>query len=44
LCELVELNLIRVQLRRVDPRVPQERAKHGDIATALAEETNPALP
>jgi hypothetical protein len=38
LCELVELDLVCVELRRVDSRVPEQRAKRTDVAAALAQE------
>jgi hypothetical protein len=41
LLELVKLDLVRVELRRVDPRVSEERTKRPDVAAALAEEASP---
>ena len=35
--KLVDLNLVGIKLRRVDPRVPQERPERGDVAAALAQ-------
>src|SRR5262249_19491390 len=36
--KLVHLDLVDVQLRRVDPRMSQQRAKGSDVPAALAEE------
>jgi hypothetical protein len=38
LCELVELDLVRVELSRIDPRMPEQRPQGSYIAVALTQE------